>query len=422
MRLLAYSTRLLTFLATLAYLHSLMFWESPVEMVVSESELREELLRDQLLVFGLYNSLICKKCLSYFQKLKTEFSSDPVLANYRFAFKAVDRALFMKRGQQFDFASAANMVLFYSKRRILWFHEFTRISAIYSGSKSQNSKIFTESIKYLDSQMRLLKPLVSLEETIESVNRHKTITVFVGQKDSHFSVFESVARLNFDLPLFYIDRPEVADEVAVYYLGFLPTITPMILTLRHSDRINFADLDSFSLTQFDSDPQRLLRKIVVEQSSRLSVGLQNEEFLQAVATGVPMVFYVESRNNDQLRNSKISAYFEFLKLSPKTFLSFVVPNNSPVLNTYSVLSDLLETSEDWVYLVTSSGGLSTLSVERLEGPLTGEAIQEEVERLVFAMSFDAKEEGLEEQRLSGQTLDILVAFFTGKSVSLPSLK
>lgn len=419
MRLQALSTRIAVFLAAVLFLHWRLSSGPAVALVGSEEELRAQLLGDQFVVFGLYNSLLCKKCLGYFQKLQNAFSTDPLLAPYRFAFKAVDRALFMRRGQQPDFATAANMLLFYSKKRIFWFHEFTRIGAVFSGLNAQNERIFRESVKYLDSEMRLLRRLGSLEETVAAVEKHSAVSVFLGPRDERFAVFQTVALMSSGLPLFFVDQSEVAEEVAVHYLGFLPPLTPALLTLRRSDRVNFADPDAFSLAPLESDPQRLLRRLLLDQSHRLAVGLQADEFLRAVAVRVPMILYVESPANDDQRNAKIGAYFEFLKRSPKTFLSFVVPSGSPLLATYSVLSELLGIAEDWLFLVVSGGGLGTLTIERLRGPLTGEAIQDEVERMLFLLSLEPVAAEAEQPQLSRTTLDLLVDFFTGKSLHLP---
>lgn len=419
-RCLRYLATPLLLAAAVLYLDAYLSSRPAVEMVASETALETLLQGDHFLVFGLFNSLVCAKCMTLFTKMQAGFQRDAQLSHYPFRFTAIDRAMFAKRGQRLDYVSTANMVLFYSRKRMYFFPEFIRMAHSMSFRRRFHQEIVTEARRFLESQIKLLRRLETLEEVVAAVAKEGVIAVFMGGDGVQFRAFRELAAEHLELPLFYIDDLELREEVMVFYAGFWTELSDTIGVFKRTDKLSYLDPDAYGLVPWDPSPSRLLRRLLIEMSPRLQVDPPQEYFLKAAYSGVPMVFFVESPHGDPQRTAKVKAWFDLIQLTERTFASCILSSGSHILRMNEALAVLTTISEDGVYVLTNPGrdNLRHAHLRKVNGNFTGDNLAYQVETILFNERMAPVVEP-DHVTLSPKAMETLKNFLLGKSFDLP---
>lgn len=387
-----------------------------LKTVTSESELDQLLLQDNFQIFGIYNSLHCNKCLTYFQKWERDLQLNPVYQIYNMSMRVIDRAIFLPRSQVPDFLLNANLLLFYSNHQIMFFQEFTRMSNNFQNSRLHFEEIENKALKYISTQIKIFRELISLEDVIYEVSQSSPIAVFSGTSKPIFEYFKQIALEKHKMPLFYINCELLMARVLVYFAGLYVKVEQTIVVLRTTAHTNFVDPESCAFLPRPKSKSHLLELLVIEMSQRLTVDPTMESFLVPAMSGVPMVLFVEGKTVDPERTEKIQIWFAFLRKTRKFFYSCVLGNTSVVLSTLASLRKLGEAQEDWVYFVENGTNedMQNFETRKLEGKLSLDNLMEttgnwHMERLL------GEKNNRSLQKIPMHAIEVLKNFMLGKN-------
>jgi len=164
--------------------------------------------------------------------------------------------MFQRRDQPLDFVSTANMVLFYSRKRIYFFHEFVRVAQTFDFKHRRHSEVVREARKFLETHIKFLRELGSLAEVREAVAREGVVAVFFGHSGKNWEAFRAVAMDHFDLPLFFLRNPRVQEEVMAFYVGQDLELRNILVGVRCNGIVSFSGTDTCKIVLIDQNPAR----------------------------------------------------------------------------------------------------------------------------------------------------------------------
>lgn len=363
-----------------------------IHILRSETELDNLLISNNFLIFGLYNSLSCKKCVTYFSKWQRFLDRNQDLRLYNFSVNVVDRANFMNSTQSLNPMISANFLIFYSQNTMHFFQEFTQMTNMFVQSEQHFEEVSKESLKYIMRNMRIMKELFTLQEVLKELETWKQIFVFLGKKDQKFSIFQQTALSNTDIPMFYVFTDEVIWKIMAYFTGLVVFDREYIVFLRDQSEIGVNQPNSMTICPPVRDKEALISWIVLQMTPAYLLEPPIMDFLKVLQRGIPTILYVEGKVEDPDRIKKLEGLFIFLRNHKKTYYVCILPNLSMILRGLEGLRKLVENETDMLYFLENrkKDSLDFLNYEVLEGDITIENIAEQYKNWMVKKSLQPK--------------------------------
>lgn len=350
--------------------------------IKTEQQLEEVLISGNFTVIGVYSSIKCPKCLTYFQKFTRIFEQIPSVKNFNITVALIDQTLFHNSQGRLELPLNTIPSLFFMRGPELQiFPEFSIIASQESYYGHEFKKLKNETLHFVDIVMPKLLEIESLEHLLTVLSEKHLLVLYMGGENGLFRQFVRVATENRDRFFAFTHNIDLMHEIAIYYQGYLPNKPVYVAVLRHGNELTKMDPESFVVIQpflGDLDLSRLIKLECWPRLARLRDPLM---FLKMVRDRMPIFAYVESAARDPKRTENLNKLIAFLAPKKKVALSTVIPQDSGIFYEGSIFNVLAGQSQDRLYAFAESP--SAMSVHSTLRVISYEGSFEEADLLSF---------------------------------------
>lgn len=335
---------------------------------------------------GVYSSVKCPKCLTYFQKFARIFQQMAPVRHFNITIALVDQTLFRNSEGRPELPLNTIPSLFFMRGPELQiFPEFSVIASQESYLGRDFEKLKNETLRFLDSSLPQMLEIESLEHLQSVLQKHGLLVLYLGEERSFLQRFARVATENKQRLFAFTLNADLMHEIVVYYQGYLPNKPVYVAVVRHSSAVTKMDPESFVVMQPFLSELDLSRMIKLECLPRLARTRDPLLFSQMIRDRMPVFAYVESAERDPNRTQNLNRLIAFLAPKKKIALSTILTQESGVFYEGSLLNVLADQSKDRFYALTESplnaGGRPVLKTVLYEGSF------EEADLLSFYHSY-----------------------------------